>query len=245
MNLPRKGCPGTQHRLMTSATDFNHHLDCSLLSWHLVESKGTLSPGQMAGLYFGPANCLTFEQCSVMTEILSPRAKIFTSNETMKTVATSLCSEYRGSKVLIIQEILDSFRFLHESVLDSKKALELSSSCREGPGKKSKLQNQIASATESRPHTRSGSSQNHSSLVCNTDLQMVLPISALCLSVTGQLHCGSPMRHICGVTLRTGQSPDQACTDEDAAGCHLPHIKKHVLYVPHIREITWFSAFSV
>lgn len=121
MNLPRKGCPGTQHRLMTSATNFSHRLDCSFLSWHLVESKGTLSPGQMSGLYFGPANCLTFEQCSVMTEILSPRAKIFTSNERMKTVATSLCSEYRGSKLLIIQEILDSFGFLHESVLDSKK----------------------------------------------------------------------------------------------------------------------------
>lgn len=134
MNLPRKGCPGTQHRLMTSATNFNHRLDCSFLSWHLVESKGILSPCQMSGLYFGPASSLTFAQCSVMTEILSPRAKIFTSNETMKTVATSLCSEYRGSKLLIIQEILDSFGFLHESVLDSKKSLELSSSCREGPG---------------------------------------------------------------------------------------------------------------
>lgn len=102
---------------VTSATNFNHRLVCSFLAWHLVKSKRTLSPCQMSGLYLGSAGCLTFEQCSVMTEVLSPRGKIFTSNETMKTVTTCLCSEYRGSKLLIIQEIffLDAFRFLHMS----------------------------------------------------------------------------------------------------------------------------------
>lgn len=42
---------------------------------------------------------------------------MYTSNETVKTVATSLCGECRGGKLLIIQEIflLHAFRFLQMS----------------------------------------------------------------------------------------------------------------------------------
>lgn len=75
-----------------------------------------------------------------MTEILSPRAKIFTNNGKLKTVATSLCSEGKGSKLLNIQEIfLGSFRFLQMGPRLIQEAWELSSSSKGGTGYKFKL----------------------------------------------------------------------------------------------------------
>lgn len=65
---------------------------------------------------------------------------MYTSNETVKTVATSLCGECRGGKLLIIQEIflLHAFRFLQTSPCSNRRTRELSSS-RESTGEEPRL----------------------------------------------------------------------------------------------------------
>lgn len=111
------------------------------LAWTWWAAKRSPAHAECQGFSFCSAGCLTFEQCSVMTEILSLRAKIYTSNETVKTVATSLCGECRGSKLLITQEIifLHSFRFLQMSPCSNQRTWELSSSSRESTGEESRL----------------------------------------------------------------------------------------------------------
>lgn len=83
MNLPRK-CSRTFRCLLTSATNFIHHLNCPFLSWHSLASRRTPGPHQMSGLYLCSTDCLVLSRAMCWQRYYHPEQKYSTTTRQWK-----------------------------------------------------------------------------------------------------------------------------------------------------------------